>query len=181
MENFTLQPLTEYEKRHAEQNHGLVYSFLHKYEYSIEEYYNIVIFGYLRAVQVYNRRKDLQKQYHFACIAYQYMRSAIGNHFKLEQSKKRKPVGNVVSLDANYGETENLYNCTGANTFDVEVIAVENIAEILKSFTDVQRKITGMKMDGYNNKEIYLLLDIKPSTYYKEMQRIKTALEKLNV
>lgn len=36
------------------------------------------------------------------------------------------------------------------------------------------RKIVGMKIDGYGNKEIYLTLDIKPSTYYEEMKQTET-------
>ena len=52
----------------------------------------------------------------------------------------------------------------------------ETLAEILESLTELQRKITRMKMDGYENKEIFLVLDMNQSTYYKELQRIKAAL-----
>ena len=53
------------------------------------------------------------------------------------------------------------------------------LEELLENLSDVQRKITEMKMYGYNNKEIYLILEIKPSTYYKELQRINPVLEKM--
>ena len=44
MENNKLQPLNDVEKRMSEEHHGLVYSFLHRHGYSIEEFYNICIF-----------------------------------------------------------------------------------------------------------------------------------------
>lgn len=36
-------PLTEEQRRFAEQNHNLVYKFLHQHGLSIDEYYDIVI------------------------------------------------------------------------------------------------------------------------------------------
>lgn len=178
MEN-NLQPLTEIEKRQAEKNHGLVYSFLHRHGYSIEEFYNIAIFGYLKGIQTYSRREDLRKKYQLAFICEQYMRAEVGNHFRMENSKKRKPEEKIVSLDADYAEMKNLYNCIGGKNIEVEILEQEAIDELMENLSGVQRKITEMKMEGYNNKEIYLILEIKPSTYYKELQRIKSALGKL--
>ena len=181
MENHKLQPLTEAEKRQAEENHNLVYSFLHRHGYSIEDFYNVAIFGYLKAIQVYNRREDLRNKYQLAFICERYMSAEIGNHFRTENAQKRKPAENIISLDADYAESENLYNCTCGKSADpeTEIMEAELIAELLENLTGSQRKIAEMKMEGYNNKEIYLLLEIKPSTYYKEVQRIKSILENL--
>ena len=57
MERHTLQPLTENEKKFAEENHKLLYKFLHEYGYSIEEHYNIAVFGFLKSVQLYYRKE----------------------------------------------------------------------------------------------------------------------------
>lgn len=179
MERNKLQPLTEREKRFIMENHNIVYSFLMKYGYSIEEYYNIAIFGLIKSAQVYCRRKDLQERFSFFHIAYQYMRAEMSNHFKRERATKRKPVETIISLDADYTEKENLYNCTGGKSFEMDIMMQETLKELLKNLTEVQRKITEMKLEGYSNKETYVVLRIKPSTYYKELQRIKTALEKV--
>lgn len=144
---------------------NLVYSFLRKYRYSIEEYYNIAIFGLIKSAQTYIRSAELRKKYSFPYVAFQYMRAEISNHFKMENSKKRKPEEKVLSLDADYAETE--------------IITAEALTELLENLTDIQRKITEMKLIGYSNKETYLTLEIKPSTYYKELQRIRSAVEKL--
>ncbi len=53
------------------------------------------------------------------------------------------------------------------------------MTEFLNGLSDTQRKIAQMKLDGYSNKEIYLSLEIRRSTYYVEMQRIKKTLEKV--
>ena len=179
MENHKLQPLTEHEKQQTEEHHGLVYSFLHRHGYELEKLYDVVIFGYLKAIQVYNRREDLQKNYQLAFICEQYMRSEIGNFFRTESAQKRKPTEKIISLDADYAESENFYNCVGGKSAEVVLMEAESIGDILENLSEIQRKITVMKVKGYGNKEIYLILKIKPSTYYRELQHIKAVLEKL--
>ena len=179
MDNYKLEPLTNFERKFATENHNLVYDFLHRHGYSLENYYDVAIFGFLKAVQIYNRREDLRNKYAFPFISQQYMRSMIGNNLRMESAKKRKPLGTLVSLDAEYTETENLYNCIGVDNGkspESEVVAMERITEILSSLSDTQREIIEMKLDGYSNKEIYLTLEIKPSTYYVEVKRIKKVL-----
>ena len=80
---YGLKPLTEEEKELATENHSLVYSFLHRHNYAIEDFYNVVICGYLRSVQVYNRRNDIKEKYQLAFIAEQYMRAEIANHERI--------------------------------------------------------------------------------------------------
>ena len=179
MERNKSQALTEKERNFIMENHNLVYSFLRKYGYSIEEYYNIAIFGLIKSAQAYCRRKDLQERYTFAYISYLYMRAEMQSHFKMENSKKRRPAEILLSLDADCGEKESFYNCTGGKSFEMDIMMQETLKELLKNLTEVQRKITEMKLEGYSNKETYVVLRIKPSTYYKELQRIKTALEKV--
>ena len=50
-----LEKLSVIERKFAEENHNLIYGFLHKHGYSIEDFYSIVVFGYLKAVQEYHR------------------------------------------------------------------------------------------------------------------------------
>ena len=107
------------------------------------------------------------------------MRAEVNNHFKRERASKRKTMETIVSLDANYAEKESLYNCTGGKSFEMDIMMQETLKELLENLSAVQRKITEMKLEGYSNKETYLILEIKPSTYYKELGRIKTALEKV--
>lgn len=180
MEKNRLQPLTEIEKRQAEEHHGLVYSFLHRHRYSIEEFYNIAIFGYLKAIQTYNRREDLKGKYQLAFICEQYMRAEIKDHFRVQNAQKRKPTETIVSLDANYTETDNLYNLVGGKSIEDELIESELLEELLENLSEVQRNIVMLKMEGLSNKEVYdVFLAIPSSTYYKELDRIKVIFKGL--
>ena len=181
MKKHKLQPLTETEKKQAEENHNLVYSFLHRHTYSIEDFYNVVIFGYLKGIQTYNRREDLRNKYQIAFICERYMSAEIGNYFRTKNAQKRKPAENMISLDADYAESENFYNCTCGKSADPEseIIGADLRMHLFEHLTKSQRKIAEMKMKGYDNKEIFLLLEIKPSTYYKEVQRIKEILKNM--
>lgn len=182
MGNYKLEPLTELERKFATENHNLVYDFLHRHGYSLENYYDVAIFGFLKAVQIYNRREDLRNKYSFPLISQQYMRSEIGNYCRTEDAKKRKPSGTLVSLDAEYEGTENLYNCIGVadgKSPESEIVAMERMTEMLNSLSDIQRKIAELKVDGYSSKEIYSALGMRPSTYYVEVNRIKKVLVEL--
>lgn len=172
MERHTLQPFTKQEQKFSEENHNLIYGFLRKNGYSIEEFYNIAVFGYLKAVQVYHRKEKLNGNYNFSSIAYKYMRAEISNHFRTENRMKRKPAETIVSLDDDGMEN----NCVGGKSVEAEILEEETVNELLDKLTKVQRKIAEMKMDGYSNKEIFIILDMSQSTYYKELQRIKVVL-----
>ena len=72
-------PLTEEQRRFAEQNHALVYKFLHQHGLSVDEYYDIVIFGFLLAVQRYLTDASLAP-YAFSTVAWSAMESALKSH-----------------------------------------------------------------------------------------------------
>lgn len=74
-------PLTEEQRRFAEQNHALVYKFLHQHGLSVDEYYDIVVFGFLLAVQRYLTDASLAP-YAFSTVAWSAMESALRNHHR---------------------------------------------------------------------------------------------------
>lgn len=179
MENNKLQPLTEIEKRLATENHNLVYSFLHRHGYSIEDFYNIAIFGYIKAIQSYNRNEDLKEKYQLAFICEQYMRAEVKDHFRVQNAQKRKPTETIISLDANYTETDNLYNLVGGKSVEDELMVSELLEELLENLSEIQRDILKLKLEGFSNKEVHLSLEIPTSTYYKELDRIKVIFKGL--
>lgn len=88
----------------------------------------------------------------------------------------------MISLDAGHSGTENLYNCIGAacgRSPESEAVGMERVTELLSSLSATQRKIMEMKINGYGNKEIYSALEIKRSTFYAEIQRIKNVLAEM--
>jgi RNA polymerase sigma-70 factor (ECF subfamily) len=74
-----IKPLTIEQSAYAEKHHNLIYAFLHRHGYSVDEYYDTVVFGYLRAVQKYDEREELHC-YSFSTIAFAAMRTEMSNH-----------------------------------------------------------------------------------------------------
>lgn len=68
----------------------------------MDEFYDVVIFRFLRAVQQYDEREDLQ-QYAFSTIANNAMRSALSNHFAKEKRRNKKV--QILSLDYQFKDS----------------------------------------------------------------------------
>lgn len=85
-------PLTEEQRRFAEQNHALVYKFLHQHGLSVDDYYDIVIFGFLLAVQRYLTDASLAP-YAFSTVAWSAMESALRNHRRTARRNLRLHTG----------------------------------------------------------------------------------------
>ncbi|WP_313187911.1 sigma-70 family RNA polymerase sigma factor [Lacrimispora sp.] len=179
MKYHKLQPLNDQEKKYAEEHHGLVYHYLHKYGYSIEEYYDIAIFGYLKAVQLYHRREDLRNKFQFSTIGCLWMKSEIKDYFRAQNRQKRKSEETVISLDAKYFEREGLYNIIGGKSAEVDVLENLLLETVLDNLPDRQRKIAFLKIKGYSDKEICSMIEISSSTCYLEMKKIKVIVKEL--
>ena len=93
MKRQALRPLAPHERALAEQNHDLVYQFLHANRLPESEYYDVVIFRYLLTVENWFRRPDLY-HYQFSTVAWHAMSSALHSDTK----KKRRQI-KTVSLD----------------------------------------------------------------------------------
>ena len=74
-------PLTYQQRAFAAKHHRLVYKFLSEKCFPVDEYYDVVIFGYLRAVRRYFTEPKLRK-YRFSTIAWSCMRADFVNYLK---------------------------------------------------------------------------------------------------
>ena len=70
-----MQQLTEQESSFAAKHHRLVIRYLSRKGLSEDEYYDIIIFGYLNSVKKYFQREELRQQYSFAEMAWSAMDS----------------------------------------------------------------------------------------------------------
>ena len=180
-----LHPLTEEQKAFAEKNHNLVYQFLHRKNYSIEEYYNVVILDYIMACQMYLEREDLQEKYAFPIIAYMRMNSAISNHFKAKNCQCRKPEHRTVSIEQLSNPDIGIEKEIVAEDLDAleKIIQSEQDAQFIENILlllpERQGKIVLYLMDGYKEREIYKFLSIGRKIYRFDMEEIKDALENL--
>ena len=180
-----LHPLTEEQKAFVEINHNLVYQFLRRKNYSVEEYYNVVILDYIMACQMYLERENLQEKYDFPIIAYMRMNSAISNHFKAKNCHCRKSAHGTVSIeqlsDPDIGTGKEI----ASDNLDVleRIIRSEQDEQFMENLLLIlperQGKIVLYLMDGYKEREIYKFLEIGRKIYRSEMEKIKDALENL--
>lgn len=71
-----MEALNSKERKFAEENHGLIYSFLNYYRLTEAEHYDICAIAYLQAVKEWHRKPELRDKYKFSTIAFKKMESA---------------------------------------------------------------------------------------------------------
>ncbi len=96
--------LNERQRTFAERNHKVLEDFLKYRDLPQDEFYDVVVFRFLRAVKQYDERDDL-KQYSFRTIANNHMRSALGGYFKKLRKEHEKM--QVLSLDCPISSNSN--------------------------------------------------------------------------
>lgn len=153
-----LKTFTEEEKRLAEKNHDLVYQFLKAHNYSMEDYYNTVVFGYLKGIQKYYRYVGNNTENNLDGICWNCMRSEMKSHFKLETAKKRQPAEVTIKK---------------IPSAEDEVIALEIFKSVMENLTVRQQNIITLKLLGYSNTEISLMMEMSKSSYYRELENIR--------
>ena len=90
-------PMTPAQQLFAEEHHNLVYAFLNEKKLPEDEYYDVVVFGYLQAVMDYTTQGE-SSRFSFATIAWRKMESRLADHFRHQASTKR--AAPTVSLNA---------------------------------------------------------------------------------
>lgn len=95
-----LTPLIETERLYAQENHYIVMDYLKRAGLDPDDWYDIVCIGFIQAVKKWFVREDLH-EYNFRTIAYQAMRSAVGN----ERKKLEKEI-QTISLDQELPDTD---------------------------------------------------------------------------
>lgn len=82
-----MKPMTEEQRTLAETNHHLVYAFLKKHQLPESEYYDVVVFGLLKAAQDYCEKRRL-KRYQFSTVAWKKMTCELKDHQRHLTSQK---------------------------------------------------------------------------------------------
>lgn len=82
------EPLTDEEREFAEINHSEIWKFLRIKRLSFDEWYDTVVFGYLRAVKIRFHRPDL-KEVPFSYIAFRNMESTLSNERRKQTRRPR--------------------------------------------------------------------------------------------
>ena len=130
-------PLTPEQRELAARHHQTIYSYLRGKRLDASEWYDVAVFGYLRAVRLYTERPELQR-YSFTTIAGKTMSSEIDK----ERKKARRRI-QPLSLDAELNEDGlTLYGLIGDPKFlpyqqEDEVVAAQYMP-LLEVLTEQQ-------------------------------------------
>lgn len=173
-----LHELTLYQKQYAEKHINLVYRFLHDRMLPIDEYYDIVIFGYLAAVQEYDEKPDLAKRFQFTTIAWQQMSDYLNKHFASLNRPMRKAI--IVSLQQ-AKDTLSLDEMLPDRKCNVQDTAANRqyLAELISHLTQKEREVVILKSRGMTNTEIASQCGISIFGVYSRFTRLRQRLNHL--
>ncbi len=143
-----MHPMNDEQRRLAEKNLALVEDFLNETRLPRSQYYDIVIFGYLHAVQDYCENPDLQL-YSFSTIARKRMQREVFNYHKYLDTKKN--AYHTVGLQDLVSDNSDLcWEDVLSNPKDVwEHLKTELILhELAQNLPHREMRIIGMKLRG---------------------------------
>lgn len=144
--------LSPEERCFASEHHENVKKFLSHYQLPEDEYYDVVIFGYLLAVQEYLGDPKLQK-YSFKTIAWNQMHSALVDEYRYRNRQKRKAVTTAYREETAIKEL-NQFLPQRAISIEERLHDQEILHHLLSYLTPKEREVVQLKADGYTYKEI---------------------------
>ena len=162
-------PLTPEQGAFAAKNHGLVLKFLNQYHLSEDTYYDVVIFGYLRAVKRYCTGIHLRR-YKFSTIAWSCMRTDLINHQKALTAGKRNAEVLSIHTDLFINGLPLKYSVLYGHDAMAELEAKLVLHELSGKLTRQQMQMVRLRSEGYSIREI--------ARYHKvTMKCVRLALE----
>ncbi len=143
--------LTPRESAFAAEHHELVFQFLGEEQLDADEFYDVIVFGFLEGVRRYLRQSEYQN-YPFRDIA---MRA-------MSQSYSRHCQQRMTELPLEFLSVEE--EITDVRDYADEVIQKLQIEDTLQRYDERQQQIIRLLMDGYTKAEIARRLKMNVDT-----------------
>lgn len=179
-----VSPLTEEERCFASNldNYNQFFKYMKIHKLDPEEWYDILIIGYLHAVKKYLNMSWLN-QYDFGAILFRTLDSARGNHYKSLKTQKRFPQNGLISLNfENVDAEKNADKSKSVNWIDTkqqtEADAISNMVfdNIMENLSNTQQKLLHMLITGYTGVEIRNFLGLTVKRYYRLINTIRSVV-----
>lgn len=156
-------------------HHNLIYKFLNYYHLPEDEYYDIVVFGYLKAVNNYLTKEKLQS-YSFTTIAWKAMLDRLSNHRKSQRCQKRNAL--VISLQGSpYSNSQPLEELLPAEDELMKQLEEKLLLHDLASLiSEQQMEIVKLKYNGYGIREIAKHQNVPMKRAQKLLQEVRSIL-----
>lgn len=166
MLNYNL-PLTEAESEFAAEHYPTIHRYLHMAGLSENDFYDIAVFGYLRAVRKYLARPEL-RQYKFSTIAFRAMSCDV--YHSLEYRKRKKRMAHVEQYNEDIHVKD--FHDPVAEAYE----SVLSFQELSSKLTPIQRRIASLRSEGYCDREIAAICQLKPCEVEHEMSQAQTTI-----
>ena len=164
-----LRPMTQEEREFAEQKHDLVIDYLRRKHLPMDDFYDVVIFGYLSAVQQYFRNPPPNVT--FAAMAVRAMKDSILRDGEYRTRAKRTAA--IVGLD-------DLAIADPRQDTERHVEGKALLEQVASVATPQEAKIINLLIDGFVLREAARLLKIPRAAAVSCMEdfccRAKTAI-----
>jgi RNA polymerase sigma-70 factor (ECF subfamily) len=183
---YTGKPLTDEQKKFAEDYYDYLFDFMKERHLDLEEWHEILIIPYLEAVKKYFYYEPA-KQYKFYTVMSRKLETAMLNHFKAKNRLKRKPkellsLDYMVEDDNTFSEQtpDNISSMLIDDRQQVERIVLDTmmISEIIDSLTERQQTIFRLMLEGYTKTEIVKALSINFKTINIELDSVKDSVRR---
>lgn len=171
-------PLTHEQKLFAEEHHGLVYKFLHANRLPEDEFYDVIVFGYLKAVQDYLSKPELQ-QYAFSTICWQLMSRTLNNYYKSQSCQKRN--AEVISIHLIPREESLPLEQTLSKQDDL-MMQLETkllLHDLAKRISRQQMDMVHLKSSGYGIREIAHSQKVTMKQVKEVLEQVRQVLTEL--
>lgn len=157
-------PLTPEQSAFAGEHENLIKRYLHLRRLSVDEYYDVAVFGYLRAVRRYFTEPALSRL-NFRNVAYMSMRGELGNAFRARHAAMRDaPVSTYIEdIDADSLDDMVPQRLEAAERLSE---AEERLAGCL---THRQAKIVYLKASGCSDQETAKICHLRASELKEEL------------
>ena len=146
-------PLTPEQCLFAAKHHDLVYKFLRKKQLSVDEFYDVIVFGYLRAVYRFLTLPELQK-YSFKTVAWKGMEGELCNHNRICKSQKHNAFVIILHIPT-YEDGLSLEETIPAPNPHMRQLEEQLLLhDLAKRVSRQQMNIVRLKSCGYNDRDI---------------------------
>lgn len=169
-------PLTPEQSLFAAEHHGLVYAFLNDKHLPENEFYDVIIFGYIDAVRRYFTEPHLQ-QYSFGTIAWGGMHGALANYSRTMQRQKR--TATVISIHISRSDNGlPLEETIGSPDELMQQLETRLLLHDLASHVSRQQMdMVRLRTSGYSDRDIARKHNISRDQVRKLLSEVRSALE----
>ena len=171
-----MKNLTSTQRKIAEENHNLIYSFMNRYQLNHEEYYGDMAEAYCIAIASFDKAKG-----NLSTLVYHALNNRLKNIRRYQSLPRVIPTEQILSLDELQSKAETVwsfYYCIPDPKSDVEKRALHNIAltRLTEECTPTELELIVTSINKkLSQREAAKLLGISQTTYCR---RLKAAKEK---